>query len=108
MSSTKSKDCFRDAIGSTPGFKVGEIEVGELKFTPPPNVDDARGKSSSQWKLRPVQPRGCHLVYADIVYLRKGNIVGSLTTSDVLSPLDDALRAHLVQTVARRMAESAP
>lgn len=27
LSSTKSKDCFRDAIGSTPGFKVGEIEV---------------------------------------------------------------------------------
>jgi len=40
------------------------------------------------------------------VFLRKGNMVAQVSTSDVLSPLDDALRAHLVQTVARRMVEA--
>jgi hypothetical protein len=104
-----TKDCVRDAIGSTPGYKVGDIDVGKLKATPPANVDEAQA-----WEIVvPVEissgaTKGLSAsVYIDLVYMRKDNIVGSVSTVDVLSPLDEALRAHLVRTVARRMSASA-
>jgi hypothetical protein len=107
LSSTGTKDCVRDAIGSTPGYQVGEIDVGELKTTSPPEVDETRA-----WEVViPVEvtsgtDNGLSVsVYVDLVYLRKGNILASVSTSDVLSPLDDALRAHLVRTVAQRMSK---
>jgi hypothetical protein len=103
-----TKDCVRGAIGSTPGYKVGEIDVGELKATPPAGVDEGQA-----WEIVvPVEVTSgatkglAASVYVDAVFLRKGNIVGSVSTVDVLSPLDDALRAHLVRTVARRMSEA--
>jgi hypothetical protein len=103
-----AKDCFRKAIGSTPGYKVGDIEVGELKVTSPPNVDEARAwEVVIPVEVTPGTANGLAVsVYSDAVFLRKGNVVAQVSTSDVLSPLDDALRAHLVRTVARRMSES--
>jgi hypothetical protein len=107
LSSAATKDCVRAAIGSTPGFKVGEVDVGELKFTPPTNVDSAKA-----WEI--VVPlegtsgtaNGLSVsVYGDFVYLRKGNVVASVSTGDVFSPLGEVLRAHLVRTVASRMSE---
>jgi hypothetical protein len=107
LSSAETKDCVRKFIGSTPGYKVGEIDVGELKVTPPPNVDSAKA-----WEiLVPLEgtsgtANGLSVsVYDDIVYLRKGNIVANVATSDVFSPLDETLRAHLVRTVASRMSD---
>jgi hypothetical protein len=104
----RTKDCLRDAIGDTPGAKVGEIEVGELKATPPTNVDEGQA-----WEIVvPVEltsgaTKGLSAsVYIDVVFLRKDNIVGTVSTVDVLSPLDETLRAHLVRTVARRMSQS--
>jgi hypothetical protein len=103
-----TKDCVRDAIGGTPGYKVGEIDVGKLKAMLPASVDEGQ-----TWEIVvPVEitsgaTKGLSAsVYIDFVFLREGNIVGSISTVDVLSPLDDALRAHLVRTVARRMSEA--
>jgi hypothetical protein len=45
-------------------------------------------------------------VFIDVVLLQKDNIIGGVSTSDVPSPLDEALRNHLVRTVAKRMSES--
>jgi hypothetical protein len=45
-------------------------------------------------------------VFIDVVFLQKDNIIGGVSTSDVPSPLDEALRNHLVRTVAKRMSES--
>lgn len=105
----RTKDCLRDAIGNTPGAKVGDIDVGELKATPPANVDEDQA-----WEIVvPVEltsgaTKGLSAsVYIDVVFLRKDNIVGTVSTVDVLSPLEDALRAHLVRTVASRMSKAA-
>jgi len=107
LAGEKVKDCLRKAIGSTPGYKVGEIDVGELKTSKPPGVDEGRA-----WEIViPIEvtsgpSKGLSVsAYADGEFLRKGNIVAHVGTSDVLSPLDDALRAHLVRTVAQRMTQ---
>jgi hypothetical protein len=108
LSSAAMKDCLRDAFDKAPSFNVGEIEVGELKSKPPSNVDAARA-----WEIViPIEITSGEFkglsssAYIDIVYLRKGSVVASVTTSEVVSSLDDSLRAHLVRTVAKRMSES--
>lgn len=108
LAGEKPKDCLSKAMGSTPGYKVGEIEVGELKTTKPQGVDEARA-----WEIViPIEVtsgpgKGLSVsAYADAVYLREGNVVAHVSTGDVLSPLDEALRNHLVRTVARRMSEA--
>jgi len=108
LAGEKVTDCLRKAIGSTPGYKVGEIEVGELKTAKPSEVDEARA-----WEIVvPVEVTSgpanglSASVYSDLVYTRTGNVVAHVGTSDVLSPLDDALRRHLVRTVARRMSDA--
>lgn len=108
LSGEKAKDCLRKEIGSTPGYKVGKIDVGELKTSKPPGVDEARA-----WEVViPVEvtsgaAKGLSgSFYLDTVFMRKGNVVAHVETSDALSPLDDALRAHLVRTVAERMSEA--
>jgi hypothetical protein len=104
-----ARDCFRKEIGSTPGYKVGEIDVGELKYPSPPNVDDARAwEVVIPTEVTSGPEKGFSLPgYVDTVVLRKGNIVAHVDTSGVLSPLDEALRAHLVRTVAERISASA-
>ena len=106
MEGDKPNDCLRKAIGSTPGYKVGDIEIGELRTTKPAGVDEARA-----WEIvipfEVTSGAGKGLAasaYADTFYLRKGNVVAHVNTGDVLSPLDQALRSHLVRTVAQRMA----
>jgi hypothetical protein len=101
----KPKDCLRKAIGSTPGYKVGDIDIGELRTTKPSGVDEARA-----WEIViPIEVtsgagKGLSVsAYADAFYLRKGNVVAHVNTGDVLSPLDETLRDHLVSTVAHRM-----
>jgi hypothetical protein len=45
LAGSATKDCVRNAIGKTSGYKVGEIDVGELKFggTPDPRRDESLG-----------------------------------------------------------------
>lgn len=83
--------------------------MGELNAKAPANVDEGRA-----WEIVvPIEitsgaTKGLSAsVYIDVVFLRRDNIVGSVSTVDVLSPLDAALRAHVVRTVVRRMSESA-
>ena len=45
-------------------------------------------------------------VYIELVTLREGATVTDLTTQDVLTEFDRALRDKLVQTLADRMSES--
>lgn len=103
-------DCFREAIGKIPGgdYKIGEVDVGELRTSLPPNVDAAKA-----WEIViPVEVTSgagkgqSASVYLDAVFLRKGKVVANVQTSDVLSPVNSGLRTKLVQTVARRMSES--
>jgi hypothetical protein len=44
-------------------------------------------------------------VYLDLVYLREGDVLASVQTSDVLSAFDSDLRDQLLEGVASRMAE---
>lgn len=109
MGGRGTKDCVRDLFEITPGYKVGEIDVGELSFTPAASVDDGQA-----WEIViPIEitsgpTKGLSAsAYIDLVQLQKGNILGNITTVDVLSPLDETLRADLVRTVGRRMSSSA-
>jgi hypothetical protein len=89
-------------------FEVTGAEVGELSFTPPSGVDDARawqvemtieGKAGSQSEDVSVS------AYIDLVQLRNGETTAQVTTGDVFSPFDSALRDELVAAVAGRMSE---
>jgi hypothetical protein len=111
LGGTAAEDCVQDlveqAVKQEGGFKLGEIDVGELSFTPP-GVDEAKA-----WQIViPVEitsgvgegfePN----VYLELVTLREGDTVAVLTTQDVLTEFDRELRGKLVQTIAGRMSES--
>ena len=110
MSGSGAEDCFQDlvekALKGEKGFKLGEIDVGELSFTPP-DVDEAKA-----WQIVvPVEitsgvGEGLSAnAYLERVLLREGDTVASVTTEDVLTEFDPELRNQLVQTVADRMSE---
>ena len=64
MGGRGTKDCVRDLFEITPGYKVGEIDVGELSFTPPASVDDGQA-----WEIViPIErgPRRSSLEGADV------------------------------------------
>jgi len=93
-----------DSAETDQDFTVGEVDVGELSFTPP-DVDEARA-----WQIAiPIevtsgQAKGVSAtVYLDIVDLREGDTIVSVQTSDVLTPFDASLRRELVEKVAIRM-----
>jgi hypothetical protein len=111
MSGSAAEDCFQDvveeALKDEKGFKLGEVDVGELSFTPP-DVDEAKA-----WQIViPVEITSGAAeglspdVYIELVALREGDTVASVRTQDVLTEFDSELRNQLVQTVADRMSES--
>jgi hypothetical protein len=110
MGGGAAEDCFQDvveeALRGEEGFKLGEVDVGELSFTPP-DVDEAKA-----WQIViPVEITSgagegfSPDVYIEQVMLREGDTVASVTTQDVLTEFDEELRNQLVQTVAGRMSE---
>jgi hypothetical protein len=115
LSGTTAEDCFQDLVeeavkeeGNEGDIKLGEIDIGELSFTPP-DVDEAKA-----WQIEmPVEitsgvGKGFEpSVYIELVTLREGNTTAVLTTQDVLTEFDRDLRDKLVQTLADRMSESA-
>jgi hypothetical protein len=111
MSGSAAEGCFQDFVEQTlkrgKGVKPGEVDVGELSFTPP-DVDEAKAwqivilveiTSGAAEGLSPD-------VYIELVTLREGDMVASVRTQDVLTEFDPELRNQLVQTVADRMSES--
>jgi hypothetical protein len=110
MRSETVEDCVRDlveqAFRGERSLEVGEIDVGELSFTPP-DVDEAEA-----WQIViPVEitsgvAEGLSPdVYLEFMTMREGDTVADVRTSDVLTEFDPDLRGKLVQAVAERMSE---
>jgi hypothetical protein len=110
-----TEDCFQDLVEravkeegtSNEDFKLGEIDIGELSFTPPPEVDEAKA-----WQVvLPVDVtsgafKGISAdVYLDYFTLREGDTLAIIVTQDVLDEFDRELRDKLVADVAGRMTE---
>lgn len=106
MRSPTAEPCFERLIRKgTEGedYEVGEVDIGELSFSRPANVDEARA-----WEvaipLEPTSDDGVRVTaYLDIVQLRKGDVLVAVNTEDVFSPFDSDLRRELVGKVAARM-----
>jgi hypothetical protein len=113
-----AEDCFQDVIERAmraegdnegfEGFKLGEVDIGEVSFTPP-DVDEAQA-----WQIvipleatsgvgEGLEPN----FYLELVLLREGDATARLLTQDVLQEFDHELRDQLVRAVAGRMTESA-
>jgi hypothetical protein len=111
MSSSEVEDCFQEAVQDSfeedrqSGIELGDVEVGQLSFTPPANVDEA-----SAWQIVvPVEitsGAGEGLTpnaYIEFFVLRQGDTAGVVQTADVLTEFDPALRDQLLAAVASRM-----
>jgi hypothetical protein len=116
MSANGAEDCFQETIEDSfsesgqSGVKVGEVDVGQLSFTPPAGVDDA-----SAWQVVvPVEitsGAGEGLspnAYIEFVVLREGDTAAVVQTSDVLTEFEPELRDQLVAAVAGRMTAPTP
>jgi hypothetical protein len=84
--------------------EIGDVELGELSFTPPAESDDAHA-----WQLaipfEITSGAGAGLsptVYLDMVALRERNTIALVQAIDVLTPFDSELRDQLVAAVADR------
>jgi hypothetical protein len=104
-----AEDCFQDVIERDnegfEGFKLGEVDIGELSFTPP-DVDEAQAwqivipLEATSGVREGLEPN----VYFELVLLREGDTTARLLTQDVLQEFDRELRDKLVRAVAGRMA----
>jgi hypothetical protein len=106
MASDRVDDCMKEFLEASfgEGFAVGDVEVGELTL-PPPDVEDA-----SRWQVViPIEVTSGESAgvsttgYLDLVHLREGEVVATVTTLDVQAPFEQTLRDDLVQAVAERM-----
>lgn len=109
MNGSAAEDCFQEliekAVRGESGFKLGEVDLGQLSFTPPAGVDEAFA-----WQVKvPVEITSGAVkgmtpdIYTEVVYLRSGDMAATVQTEDVLSAFDPELRADLVAAVAGRM-----
>jgi hypothetical protein len=101
-----TEDCFRDLLvkaaleeDSGEEYKVGEVDIGELSFSPPA-VEEAR-----VWQIAiPIEVQGlAPTVYLDFSLLREGDAVATVTTVDVFDPFDPDLRDDLLKALAGRV-----
>jgi hypothetical protein len=108
MQSEGIDECMSELLTGEvdPDFEVGDVAAGELSFTPPAGVEDARA-----WQIAiPIEGKsggeseGVSVTgYIDLIFLREGDAIGSVQTVDVLSPFDPQIRDELVDAVAGRM-----
>jgi hypothetical protein len=103
------EDCISDlvksaiaAADSQEDYEIGEIDVGELSFTPP-DTEEERA-----WQIAiPVQTQGVSAaIYLELAVLREGDAVALVRTEDASDPFDPALRDDLLATIAARMSEA--
>ena len=107
MEGSGIRGCLKKFVAKeTPSdYTLGEIQVGDLRFTAPAGLDAAKA-----WQVEiPFEPKsgssGLSVsAFLDIVMLLKGVAVSQIQTTDAVTPLDPDLRDHLVQTVGGRMA----
>jgi hypothetical protein len=113
MGGAAAEDCFHDLIdeamkkeGSN-GFKVGDVDAGELSFTAP-DVEEAKA-----WQIVvPVEITSgvgeglSPNAYIELMMLRDDGTTAALKTSDVLTEFDRELRDRLAQTLANRMTDT--
>jgi hypothetical protein len=90
------------------GFMFGEVDIGELSFTPP-DVGEAQA-----WQIViPLESTsaagaGQELsFYLELVLLREGDTTARLLTQKVVTEFDRDLRDKLIQTLADRMTRAA-
>jgi hypothetical protein len=109
MGTEEADACMDDFLGEPEEeFEITEAELGELSFTPPSSVDDAKA-----WQLAitiegqaGTQNAGVSVsAYLDLVQLRNGDTVADVSTLDILTPFDPELRDELVAAVAGRLAQ---
>jgi hypothetical protein len=87
-------------------FELGEVDVGELGLTPPDVDETSAWQLAITLKITSGEAEGLSpAVYLDMVHLREGATIATVTTTDVLSPFDPELRDALLQTTASRMTE---
>jgi hypothetical protein len=84
--------------------EFGDIEVGELSFTPPAGSDEAGAwQLAVPFEIKSGAGAGLSLtVFVDFVIVRQGETVILVATSDVFSSFDSELRDDLVAAVAAR------
>jgi hypothetical protein len=108
MESESMNECMQKLIEQSAEtdveVEIGDVELGELSFTPPAGADDARA-----WQVAiPVEVTsgaGAGLsptVFVDMVALREGDTIALVGAFDVLTPFDSELRDQLVAAVAGR------
>ena len=104
MSSSGAEDCFQETLEDSlskedqAGVKVGEVDVGQLSFTPPAGVDEAAAYQVvvpieiTSGEAEGLSPNA----YIEFVVLREGDTAAVVQTSDVLTEFDPELRDQLV------------
>jgi hypothetical protein len=106
----EASPCMLEYLGELQDdqVEVTQAEVGELSFTPPVDVDDA---SAFQAVVTVEGKPGTDAAgvsvdaYLDFVLLREGAATAAVTTQDVATPFDPALRDELIAAVAERLTE---
>jgi hypothetical protein len=87
---------------------VTQTEVGELSFTAPVGVDDASAfQAVIELEGKPgTDAAGVSATaYSDFVLLREGAATAAVTTQDIGTPFDPALRDELIAAVAERLTD---
>ena len=108
LQSESATDCVTDLMKENveSGVEIGDVELGELSFTPPTGVDEAHAyQLAVSAESQPADEGMSATVYFDIIDLREGDLVSRIQTVDVLSEFDPELRDQLVEAVAGRAAE---
>jgi hypothetical protein len=108
MTSQTAEDCVSDLLvrairenDPDQEYEIGEIDLGELGFTPP-DIQEGRA-----WQIAiPFEVQGVsETVYLELAFLRQGTAVATVETQDVSEPFDPTLRDDLLEAVAARMSE---
>jgi hypothetical protein len=110
LRSAAGEDCVKELMEDAlegEDVKVGEIDVGELSFTPPPRVDQAAAAQVAiPLEVTSGSTKGMSVtVYLDLIHLREGDELVYVSTQDALTPFDSDLRDDLLQAVASRMSD---